>query len=1233
MPEIKVVISADNKSAIEAIQQVLTASKKASDGVDAVGGNGNVTVAKEGVMSLAAALNKITKAANSASEAIERAGKNMADSMNKAGVSTKSLNNALGKTVSAAKATTAAIKETGTGTTSSLSGAATKANLLAAALGRVSTAAKGAGSSAGVTFAAGESSAGSFMLSLGKLTAVIATVTAGLYTMKELLAPGFKYTMDIDSAKLGIAGTIQAMTKLNGEAVDFGTAMSISSGMMKQLQRDAALTAATTEDLVKVFQSIMAPGLAAGMSLDEIRQLTTTGAAAVKAIMPGNADAQRQMVQEIRDLVQGGIQASSSTLATALGITDADIDRAKNSSDGLFKFLMERLKGYNDAATHYTDELPGKIDVLKETATRASAEFTEEFKDELKDLLDYVTNVFGTIDKETGEFKFSDNLQAVFNEVKSDYAALKDFFKDESTNIGSSFDDITKGAKDFWQSIKNIGSILGDMARVASPVFNFFAEGFRDLMNDVKEITGYLKEAWDWWAKIAGRKNSQKVDTSTDNGMADFTKMQDTNKQPSAVDTSGLTKKFEDNKKLVEQSQEAMKIALSAIKHDAEIAKERNKAEQEALDVQYKQQQIGEAEYFKKRTQLEAEAQQIAVDKAQASLDVVRGTMFDKDSTKNEKVAEYENEVVSQTEKLKKFGDALTEVTAGAVQMGKQGATWNPETGGVDIGNLNSVAVNAIDALSAYYQELTGKAMVVSSGYRDWGGHVSGNKFDVVDDMDSTMLEKNEGGIRDKIIAYAEKLGLAVLDEYVNPSRNATAGHLDFDASGFNGNFQAQATARFKSVLTKTGLEYQKAVLALFKEADEVASKLSESTGDVSSTQKAAIAYKYNELIKKFAVNGMTEAVKMTEKLKANEMRNIDFAQVQKDVEIANSQLAEEQRIMLNQLALGTKSAADIVNEFGQINEAVLGSKLKQLRKLLSEYMAAGDWENVGKVQAQINSIKSTAAAFLETVLRKIDDKLQYELNMIEADKGLTSYEKEERSNEAKRQAYLDNAAAARKNAEDIRSQGGNEIDAQAADRLAAYNERLAQMADYLYDVKAAGKEAFADGLFNWMTEGIQKAQTFGDAIREMAISILSDMNKIFSRKVTANLMAKWGFAGGGYVSGPGTGTSDSVDASLSHGEYVIKAASVQKFGAAFFHMLNSGIMPPSFAFADGGYVDVGGGAADIAGSFQAGDQNIRVVNVTDPNEVGRFLTSSAGEKVFVNVVQKYAGTLRRILK
>jgi len=59
--------------------------------------------------------------------------------------------------------------------------------------------------------------------------------------------------------------------------------------------------------------------------------------------------------------------------------------------------------------------------------------------------------------------------------------------------------------------------------------------------------------------------------------------------------------------------------------------------------------------------------------------------------------------------------------------------------------------------------------------------------------------------------------------------------------------------------------------------------------------------------------------------------------------------------------------------------------------------------------------------------------------------------------------------------------------------------------------------------------------------------------------------------ATGGLITGPGTGTSDSIPAMLSNGEFVIKASSASKLGTGFLNALNAGKLPAQRA--NGGYV------------------------------------------------------------
>lgn len=61
------------------------------------------------------------------------------------------------------------------------------------------------------------------------------------------------------------------------------------------------------------------------------------------------------------------------------------------------------------------------------------------------------------------------------------------------------------------------------------------------------------------------------------------------------------------------------------------------------------------------------------------------------------------------------------------------------------------------------------------------------------------------------------------------------------------------------------------------------------------------------------------------------------------------------------------------------------------------------------------------------------------------------------------------------------------------------------------------------------------------------------------------------GHATGGYISGPGTGTSDSILARLSNGEFVMRAAAVRAYGPDFMAKLN-GLQIPRFA--EGGLIE-----------------------------------------------------------
>ena len=147
----------------------------------------------------------------------------------------------------------------------------------------------------------------------------------------------------------------------------------------------------------------------------------------------------------------------------------------------------------------------------------------------------------------------------------------------------------------------------------------------------------------------------------------------------------------------------------------------------------------------------------------------------------------------------------------------------------------------------------------------------------------------------------------------------------------------------------------------------------------------------------------------------------------------------------------------------------------------------------------------------------------------------------------------------------------------------------LEQMKLKIVELKTAGNElqkAFEDGLTRGIESSLmglaQGTMTLKDAIKNLALTVVNAMAQVAAQQLA--LQAVSGITGlfggaagasvmaatGGYIRGPGTGTSDSIPARLSNGEFVVREAMVRKYGVGFLHAINRGRL---VGFADGGLV------------------------------------------------------------
>ncbi len=197
-------------------------------------------------------------------------------------------------------------------------------------------------------------------------------------------------------------------------------------------------------------------------------------------------------------------------------------------------------------------------------------------------------------------------------------------------------------------------------------------------------------------------------------------------------------------------------------------------------------------------------------------------------------------------------------------------------------------------------------------------------------------------------------------------------------------------------------------------------------------------------------------------------------------------------------------------------------------------------------------------------------------------------------------------------------------------------------------DIRDGFEGALGDTLSRLGTD----INSVGEAFAALARSVVQSIQRIVAELIAARIVQSIGSvlgsfgggsggtvigsnsvgvaaAAGGYIRGPGSGTSDSIPARLSNGEYVIRAAAVERIGVDALHAIN-GLRSPIGRprpggvqrFADGGLVTGGaGGRSELAATIGLED-----------GLIVKTLSSRAGEAAQLDFVRKNARAIRAVL-
>lgn len=308
----------------------------------------------------------------------------------------------LGGTVGAA---VGKVKEFGSSVSSSLSqfvsGAAPAAG---AALSSLGSAAAGIGAALGAALPFIAAAAAALAVLLAAVTPLIIAFTGlagavalGLAALFKIAPAGIAANRQLEQVRLGIAAVITSLAqlKVDGVPVDgaekFGAAMRVAGEQLEKLRVDAVNTVATFEQIAPAFQTAIGPGLAAKLNLDQIREITVKVVQAAGAIgLPLN-----QVNQEVRAILEGTINEDA-RLAKVLGISN-EMVKSWKAQGKLAEELNKRLEGFAVAGEEAAQTLDGLTSNLQEAlnvfsaeaTTRAFAALKDEFARLLPQLFDF----------------------------------------------------------------------------------------------------------------------------------------------------------------------------------------------------------------------------------------------------------------------------------------------------------------------------------------------------------------------------------------------------------------------------------------------------------------------------------------------------------------------------------------------------------------------------------------------------------------------------------------------------------------------------------------------------------------------------------------------------------------------------------------------------------------------------------------------------------------------------
>lgn len=1081
---------------------------------------------------------------------------------------------------------------------------------------------------------------------------------------RKLIKTGTEYNETIENATLSVASLITATSDLvdtNDEVIEGVAALDVAYALaeeqIQKLRVAGIQTAATTQDLVNAYQQAVGAGLAAGLTLDQIRVVTIRLTQAAGALqLP-----YRQLNEEVRSIL-GGIIDQNTRIAKSLGITNDQI-RAAKEQGRLYEFLNEQFESFGIAGERILRTFSAIRSNVQETVELLAGQATKPLFEALR--VEGLTQVQRLFNFDTAAV--SDQFQGLVDALQLAFGQLADLVTDTIEGFVDGLEELSALGQTLQERFFNIGISINRIVKSVGTWFSNFFE-LLDITGGVAQVLETIADA------MENAANNAILFTATLGALA--------------VGVGAL---------LVSIFGGAA-AAVIALYGAIVLAVSRYDALTRSTDEFYRRQQLALAQQAQQRERWLSNT--VTIDRL-----VDTYAQLNKQLNETKKgTKDYERVLAQVLEVEQQIADAglgelikvANEERQLAIDLLKEELELRRQALGLNLIELEQ------ELARTEAQQATRRAAALQAAGLPFGYLTALDARERALELERAGLDREAARIQAEReqaaagpILKDERFPLTpkqqqILDEgLTTPEFLAAEEYIDDIKKQIVAMYAE--TGKLNQILGVTSVVLR----GVGGSGEEALSALKEYQNElliIMAVLKARLTRDEAELKRRFEAREISiaeyydglAAVRDRDLQAQLEIQNqlIELADdyedkqkaVAKTVEVIGQRNAQRSEEGASREKEQIKLARDrgeaevaLYEATGRAAEAAAKKIEEEYRDLLLRLKAEGDTEGITIVE-QLVDIEKARAEFgqLEQIVRDAQGRLQeriQEIGLLEQLGAISEVAGRELTAEAYREveAALVGMEAELRNF--IDTSQDPELVRNAEALLALLTEtrlNILLLTDEWARFRREVRDAATDSLADYLADAVLEAENLEQAlanllnIRTLLADIAAEIVRITARMIALRIIsAAFGafgvplpaggevasagvrtispFAAGGEVRGPGGPTADRVPALLSAGEYVIRADSVKKYGTDFFAKLNAGVVDrPMRRYRDGGMVTGGsvtvapaGGGGELKGSLEVGLGDGLVV---------REMDTPAGERLMLKVISRNPRRVRAAL-